>query len=305
MRAYSVFEFAKNKFSKYYAPDTLVQFAINQTFNTIGIQKITEIIEPAAGDGAFMPYLDLISQKYGIPVKYFDLDPDPSNPRIKQHNFLTIELNPPFLSSRLIITGPPYGERNQPATTKLWNQFAQKASEIAGYAAFIAPPTWLGIKHPVPGLTNIYEKDMGTVMFRGSKDFGGVSHPVKTAFLIYEKVEPLKDFKEDFSKVDRDFEITVFEGYKDVRSSYWDYYVNGWGKYGVGEVSRRGISRTGTPFSRAIVIKIKNLAKKPAFDQWIKTFEENYKDKIRENTATTENIFQLKRFKKFLKEALY
>lgn len=301
MRAKFVFEFAKNIKSKYYAPAYLVEELIGKVEEYVPMDQIDHIVEPASGDGALIPYLDQLSSKYNIQkVDYFDLDPDPGNPRIEPQDFLDYTPKPYFDPNRLVITGPPYGEPG--ATSKLWIQFAKKASEIAGYVAFISPHTYLDIKNPVPNLEQIFQKNMGWIKFRGSEAFDGEDHPVKTAIFIYKTI--LEPEEEDFSMVDKDFKIRMYQRYKDQGKEPSEYYINAWG-YNSGEVSEEGISSTGTPFSRAISIDVKNEAMRDSLEEFLSTFREEYGPLIKKYAATTQNIFHTKRFKKFLKDALY
>jgi len=314
MRAQFIFEFSANVKSKYYAPEWLVKFAVQKSLEIIGPENISEIIEPAAGDGAFIPYLEQVKAQYGIPTYYSDLNPDtdyylddPSQPKIETEDFLKMDL--PFDPNRLILTGPPYGDRkNDPTSTKLWPQFAQKASEIAGYAAFISPVTWLTRKNPVPNLELIRAYNLGTVVFKGSKVFKGKDHPIKTAFLIYKTIQGSE--KEDFSMVDADFEITTFRGKDHFRKKSFEYYVLSWGKYYSGMVNTTGIypagsRKAGKPFSKAIGINVKTESKRPELEEFLRTFRKDHIQEIERSSITTSNSFELQQFKKWVKEALY
>ena len=73
MRARFVFEHAKNIKSKYYAPDYLVEELIDKVQEYVPMDQIDHIVEPAAGDGALIPYLDRLASEYNIKkVEYFD-----------------------------------------------------------------------------------------------------------------------------------------------------------------------------------------------------------------------------------------
>lgn len=299
MRAQFVFEFAKNRLSKYYAPEDLIEHFIDKVEERVPMDQIREIIEPAAGDGALIPFIENLASRYNIKTDYYDLNPDPGT-EIKEMDFFDLTPDPYFDEHRLIITGPPYGEPGK--TSKLWIKFAQKASEIAGYVAFISPHTWLDVKNPVPNLEQIYQEDMGWVTFRGSKSFGGQEWDVKTAIFIYKTI--LSPEKEDFTMVDKDFDITMYQGWKDKDKKTGEYWISSWGDNS-GEVSKTGISRRGRPFSRAIIINVKNEKRRRDLEIFLRSFEEDYKPLIKKYAATTQNIFHLRRFKSFLKEALY
>ena len=44
---------AKIELDKYYTPDDLAQYCINKTREVLSGEKVTDIIEPSAGAGAF------------------------------------------------------------------------------------------------------------------------------------------------------------------------------------------------------------------------------------------------------------
>ena len=112
--------------------------------------EVTEIVEPAAGDGAIMPYIEKLSNEYDVPAHYYDLDPDV--PEIEEMNFYKTTLT--YEPGRLVMTGPPYSGRN-------WLLFAKKAAEISDWVAFISPHSYLDFDHPVPDLDLIYQEDLG------------------------------------------------------------------------------------------------------------------------------------------------
>lgn len=276
MRAQSVFEFASNKMDKYYAPDWLVQFAIEKTFENIPIGEVTEIIEPAAGDGAFIPYLD----KLGKPTKYYDLDPDDES-IIQQQNFYKLDL--PYKPGRLVITGPPYQGPS-------WILFAKKASKIAEWVAFISPHSFLDMKNPVPGLEIIKQYDLGWVTFRGSKTFGGVSKDIKTAFLIFKSIEPINQSR----LIDQDFDIKQFDK-KDTSQGY-KYFISRQG-YNTGN-----ISISNKDFFSSIGIKIKN----PKMEDPLLDFLESLKSMdLRKYSPTTKKTLNISRFRDMLEKELY
>ena len=64
-------------------------------------------------------------------------------------DFFDYQPDPYFSSTRLILTGPPYGDRKKdPNSTKIAQRFGAKAAEIAQYASFITLGSWL--KNPYP-----------------------------------------------------------------------------------------------------------------------------------------------------------
>jgi len=65
---------AVNTKDKYYTPDWLVEHTIKKAIEIIGKENIREIVEPSAGDGAFIESL-----KKAFPdlkQRYYDLYPE-------------------------------------------------------------------------------------------------------------------------------------------------------------------------------------------------------------------------------------
>ena len=186
-------------------------------------------------------------------------------------------------------------------------KFGAKAAEIAQYASFITLGSWLKNSYPAPGLKIINSFYLDEQKFA----IGGETETnMKTALVICEKTSEEK-VKENFKRLNNNFNIKEFRDKDDVRTSDWEYYINAWGKY-VGEVvktmpgKKPGVSRTGTPFTKAIRIQILN--HDPSLiiklDNWLKTFEVNYKEDIKKYSGP-EDILEVTTFKKFLKDYLY
>ena len=48
----------KIRLDKYYTPSGLAEYCVNKTKEIIGVKNITEYLEPSAGSGVFLPFLD-------------------------------------------------------------------------------------------------------------------------------------------------------------------------------------------------------------------------------------------------------
>ena len=105
---------------KYYTPIDLTKKLINTTFNIIGKENISEIVEPSAGDGSFSNQIDNC-------IAY---DIAPEHDSIKQTDFLKLDLE--YKMGRLFIGNPPFGVHN-----KLITDFYNKCCEYGDYIAFI------------------------------------------------------------------------------------------------------------------------------------------------------------------------
>ena len=72
-----------DKLDKYYTPSELAEYIVNKTKEIIGEQNITEYVEPSAGAGAFLDYLDK-------PYLAYDIEPEDS--RVMKQDYLELEL---------------------------------------------------------------------------------------------------------------------------------------------------------------------------------------------------------------------
>lgn len=129
---------------KYYTPKELAKYCINKTYEVIGKENITEIIEPSAGSGSF-------SLQIPNCIAY-DIEPE-HNTIIKQ-DFL--ELEPDYKKGRLLIGNPPFGDRMNLAT-----KFMKKGFQIADYIAFILPISQKDNNYKFYEFDLIYSEDLG------------------------------------------------------------------------------------------------------------------------------------------------
>ena len=287
MRAQFVFE-AVNQMDKYYAPPELLEHVIEMVHQYVPLDEVTEIIEPAAGDLAFKPYLDKLSKELNVPVKYFDLNPD--TPQIKKQDFL-IDNPMTYKEGRLIITGPPYG-----TGSKLWLGFAKKASELADYVVFISPVYFYNMKHPVPTLQLIKSDYLGKIKFYGSKEFGGIPQKVKTCVSVYRSINQRNSYDNTDAQIDKDFDIKEYHKSRQ-KNENWEYYIGAYG-WRVGEV----MDKPEIEVTMGVTLKNEKLRSK--FENFLSTFEKKYKDEIKKRSTTTEYLSR-KMFKQFVKDNIY
>jgi hypothetical protein len=114
---------AKIKNDKYYTSSELAKYCFDKTNDVIGRDNITEYIEPSAGSGVFLEFLD---------KPYFAYDIEPEDSRIIKADWLNVKLD--YKKGRCVIGNPPYGEKNL-----LSMKFFRKAIDICDYVAFILP----------------------------------------------------------------------------------------------------------------------------------------------------------------------
>jgi hypothetical protein len=287
MKAQFVFE-AVNTMDKYYAPPELLDHVFEMVRQYIPLDKLTDIVEPAAGDLAFGPYLDKLSHELNIPVHYYDLDPD--DPKIKKQDFL--HNNPmTYKRGRLIITGPPYG-----TGSKLWLAFAKKASELGDYVVFISPVYFYNVKHPVPTLQLIKSDQLGKITFTGAKDRGGLSQKVKTCVNVYQSISPRNSYDTTDARIDKDFSIKEYHLSRMI-DEHWQYYIAAYG-YAVGNVSKE------PQFEVSLGVNLLDEKLRPKFEKFLSTFRDKHYEEIKSRSTTTQYL-SVKMFKEFIKVNIY
>lgn len=136
---------AKINLDKYYTPSYLAEYCVEKTKEIIGEEKITEWLEPSAGAGVFLPFLD---NKYLA----FDIEPEANN--IEQKNYLELDL--PYFKGRCVIGNPPYGKGNYTSV-----QFFKKAITQGDYVAFILPISQLNNNMYMYEFDMVYSEDLG------------------------------------------------------------------------------------------------------------------------------------------------
>jgi hypothetical protein len=130
---------------KYYTSPDLAQYIVTKTKEVIGDKNITEYIEPSAGAGAFLNYLD---------KPYIAYDIEPEDDRIIKQDYLRLELD--YKKGRCVIGNPPYGY-----TMNLAVQFYKKSILLGDYVAFILPISQLNNNYRIYEFDLIYSEDLG------------------------------------------------------------------------------------------------------------------------------------------------
>ena len=133
---------------QYYTPTKLAKYCIDKTFSIIGREKITEIIDPSAGNGSF-------SLQIPNCIAY---DIDPKHDSIIEQDFLT--LNCIYKSGRLFITNPPFGARNF-----LAEKFFKKAILLGDFVVYILPISQLNNTQRLYEFDLIHSEDLKSIPF--------------------------------------------------------------------------------------------------------------------------------------------
>ena len=133
---------------KYYTPIYLANYCWDRTMQIIGENNISEIIEPACGNGAFYHH-----DKY-VPHIGYDIEPEFQFINIVKSDFLQQEFN--YLPGRLFIGNPPFGN-------SMWlaQKFYKKCCLFGDYIAFILPISQLNNDIKLYEFDLIYSEDLG------------------------------------------------------------------------------------------------------------------------------------------------
>ena len=222
---------SKIPLDKYYTSDELAKYCVEKTKEIIGEDNITEYLEPSAGAGVFLKYLD---------KPYLAYDIEPKHESIVKQDFL--KLNIQYLCGRLVIGNPPYGKKNT-----LSVKFYKKAVELGDYIAFILPISQLNNNQQMYEFDLIYSEDLGKQIYSNIK--------LHCCFNIYKRNPNGLNKKPNYKL--KDVEIKEYrrgKGGQTIPSDYnYDIAICGWGNGIVGNK----VEYTGQ-YASEIYIKIKN-----------------------------------------------
>ena len=185
---------------KYYTSIELSKYCIDKTFEIIGEENITDIIEPSAGDGSFSNQMFFCTA--------YDIEPEHKD--IIQQDFLQLEL--PYKKGRLIIGNPPYGPKMH-----LVVKFFKKSILLGDYISFILPISQLNNNASLFEFDLIYSEELGFQHFTDRKincclniyRRGEVLH--KKPKFEMQDITIVRDAKKDYDSI-QDY---------DIRMVYW------------------------------------------------------------------------------------
>ena len=174
---------SKIELDKYYTPDDLAKYCVEKTKEIIGEDNITEYLEPSAGVGVFLKYLDK-------PYLAYDIEPEGEN--IVQADYLTLNLA---------------------------QKFYKKSVKLGDYIAFILPISQLNNSFTMYEFDLIHSEDLGKKEYSGAKlhcCFNIYKRPQKG--LNKYKIKKLKDitvYRDDTKGyLEKDFDIRIcYRGY--------------------------------------------------------------------------------------------
>lgn len=160
---------------KYYTPDETIEECMELLKETVNIDEVDVVIEPSAGSGAFIPYIEKMFPN--AEKIYLDLIPEKEG--IKHQDYLEFSYNN---NGKKVLTlgNPPYGGDGR----SLYRRFYERSCLFSEYIAFILPSNIL--MHP----EYLYEFDLIKAHHLGMVEYynlEGKSKPVNTAFLIFKR----------------------------------------------------------------------------------------------------------------------
>ena len=154
----------KIELDKYYTPLETAKYCINKTFEIIGRENITEIIEPSAGAGSFSLQIENC-------IAY---DIKPEHPSIIEQDYLKLELD--YKKGRLIIGNPPFGKGGK---RNGYKTFFIKSIKESDYISYILPINQLNNSKFLYEFDLIYSEDIGTMPYSNT--------PVHCCLNIYKR----------------------------------------------------------------------------------------------------------------------
>ena len=154
---------AKIENDKYYTQKDLAKYCVEKAKEVIGQDNITEWLEPSAGSGNFLDYLE---------NNYLAYDILPEDDRIVKQDYLELDLE--YKKGRCIIGNPPYGTRNN-----LYRKFYNKSIELGDYICFVSPIKLMNNTRQIYKFDLIYSEDLG------KRDYSGVK--LHCCFNIYRR----------------------------------------------------------------------------------------------------------------------
>jgi predicted RNA methylase len=121
----------RNTIDKYYTKENVVNICLDLVRQYITFGENDLIIEPSAGNGAFIRGIKMLSSHY----RFYDINPN--NPEIICQNYLEYTTNINEYEKIHIIGNPPFGRQSSIA-----KKFIKKSCEFCNSISFILPKSF-------------------------------------------------------------------------------------------------------------------------------------------------------------------
>lgn len=204
----------KRHLDKYYTPVKLAKYCIDKTYEIIGKENISEIVEPSAGNGSFSNQIENC-------IAY---DIEPEHESIIEQDYLKLDID--YKPKRLIIGNPPFGRGNSLSVS-----FFKKSVKIADYIAFIQPISQLNNNRQMYDFDLIHSEDLGKQLYTNRR--------LHCCFNIYKRPKNGKLNKKPKYKL-RDVSIVEYRrGGNTVVPKNYDYTMGTFGAGCVGKTPKK------------------------------------------------------------------
>ena len=169
----------RDTIDKYYTKSSVVDWCLRIVNQTLEIQNDDLIVEPSAGDGAFIIGIKALTKN----VRFYDLEPNHSE--ITKQDFLVYDYNDVLHTFKKIhvLGNPPFGRQSSLAI-----KFIKKSCQFCDSVSFILPRSFKkdSLKKTFPLNFHLtYEEDLPETSFL----VDGVEHDVPCVFQIWVKGE--------------------------------------------------------------------------------------------------------------------
>ena len=136
----------KLDYDQYYTPYDIMVHCVDKALDIVKDlgYEISEFLEPSAGEGVFLDYLD---------KPYLAYDIEPEDDRIIQADWLGVNLE--YKKGRCVIGNPPFGSRNT-----LSVQFYKQSVKLSDYISFILPISQFNNNQQMYEFDLIYSEDL-------------------------------------------------------------------------------------------------------------------------------------------------
>lgn len=173
----------RNSSDKFYTKDTIAELCINLIKQHLNISKNDLIIEPSAGNGAFIDYIKELNTN----VRFYDLYPE--NKEIIKEDYLLLDIEELIKTYQNIhiVGNPPFGRQSSLAI-----KFIKKSCEFANSVSFILPKSFKkdSLKKHIPlNFQLLHEIDLPDNSFL----VDNIEHDVPCVFQIWLKKETLRN----------------------------------------------------------------------------------------------------------------
>ena len=165
----------RDTIDKYYTKPSIVDYCCEIITQKLQIHPTDLIIEPSAGNGAFIPVIKTLSTRY----IFYDLEPE--NAEIIKQDYLQYTHDKTNSENIHVIGNPPFGRQSSLAI-----QFIKKSCEFCNSISFILPKSFKkdSLKKSFPlNFHLVSETDLPENAFL----VDGIEHNVPCIFQIWEK----------------------------------------------------------------------------------------------------------------------